>query len=147
MRIFVCGECGKRYPLSDVNLCPFCKMDLTNYSDLMVRNHCRKCALSLAPRQYSERKRGRPSHKEVAEQICGFNRHCRNCGTHCAGCEEGYCDRWTAQKLGRCPFCGRIPIMVSKEGTHAIICDDCGVKMFDTDELTLVDRWNRTNIK
>lgn len=139
----MCG-CSRRYMLPDVNVCPFCKKDLTSHSDDFARKHLRKCALSIAPRQYSERKPGRPSYKQVAEVMCSFKKHCRNCGrAHCVGCDEGYCDQWEPQKVERCPFCGRMPLEVEKEGVYAIICDDCGVKMIDDSHEALVTRWNR----
>ena len=144
MRSFMCA-CQRRYMLPDVNICPFCKKDLMTHTDDYARKHIKKCALSIAPRQYSERKRGRPSYKEVSEEINHFKRHCRNCGKpHCVGCEEGYCDEWVPQSVERCPFCGRMPIEVSVEGVYAIICDDCGLKMIDDNHELLVSRWNRT---
>ncbi len=143
MRSFMCG-CSRLYMLPDVNVCPFCKKDLTSHSDDFARKHLRKCALAIAPRQYSERKRGRPSYKQVAEVMCSFKKHCRNCGrAHCVGCDEGFCDQWEPQKVERCPFCGRMPLEVEKEGVYAIICDDCGVKMIADNHEALVTRWNR----
>ena len=143
MRSYVC-TCGKRSMLPDVNLCPFCKKDLMAHSDEFARKHIRKCALSIAPRQYSERKPGRPSYKQVAEVICSFKKHCRNCGKpRCVGCDEGICEEWVPQSVARCPFCGRIPIEVNVEGVFAIICDDCGVKMIGECREAVVTRWNR----
>lgn len=129
--------------MTNVNLCPFCHKDLAAHSDDFARKHIRKCALSIAPRQYSERKRGRPSYKEVAESVSTFKRHCRNCGAHCNGCEEGYCDNWVMQTMERCPFCGMMPIEVEKEGVYAIICDSCSLKMIAYSREELVTRWNR----
>ncbi len=45
MRSFVCS-CSRRYLLPDVNICPFCKKDLTNHSDEYSKKHIRRCALS-----------------------------------------------------------------------------------------------------
>lgn len=145
MRSYRCPKCGNIDMLPDVCRCPFCKNDMFVHSDEHSRKHCKKCAISISPYRYSERgKRGRPSNKEIITELNKFQKHCRNCGTaHCGGSDEGICERWTPQQIERCPFCGRMPILVSVEGTHAIICDECNVKMMDNDLNTLTCRWNR----
>ena len=143
MRSFMCG-CGRKYLLSDVNRCPQCNKDLTSHTDDQCRKHLTRCSGSISPRLYSERKRGRPSKKEVEIVHSEFKKHCRNCGTpHCVGCDEGICDNWSPMTIERCPFCGRMPIQVTVDGTSAIICDECGVKMIDDDLNKLITRWNR----
>lgn len=146
MRSFMCA-CGRKYLLSDVNRCPNCHKDLTNFSDEGVKKHINRCRNRINPYVYSEKGPGRPSHKEVKRVLSerAFKEHCRNCGTsHCVGCEEGICDKWTPQAVGRCPFCGRVPLLVEKCGTSAIICDECNVKMIDEDQNALISRWNRS---
>ena len=60
----VCVRCGHSEELSNVLKCPFCYRLFEGATDEMVQKHVRKCAESLNPRKFSERKRGRPTYKE-----------------------------------------------------------------------------------
>ena len=59
-----CAKCGHSEELSNVLKCPFCFRLFEGATDEMVQKHVRKCAESLNPRKFSERKRGRPAFKE-----------------------------------------------------------------------------------
>ena len=143
MRSFMCG-CGRKYLFSDIGRCPYCNKDLLNHTDEYARKHLHKCQNSIGTRVYSDRYVGRPSKKEVEETLSNrtFVKHCRNCGKpFCRGIDEGVCDEWEPKRLGRCPCCGLMPILVEKCGTYAIICDGCNLKMSDEDKDALLTRW------
>lgn len=143
MQSITCS-CGKKHIFSNISKCPCCNKDLSKHTDDYARKHVIRCSRLINPYRYSERKRGRPTHKEVHEHFAEFKKHCRNCGTpHCQGCDEGVCDNWTVQAIERCPFCGRMPEVVEIDGLILIICDECQVEMRDTDRHRLVTRWNR----
>ena len=49
-----------------VNHCRYCNKDLSGYTDEYARKHVLKCSTHIKPKYvYSDRKRGRPSKKEV----------------------------------------------------------------------------------
>ena len=60
----ICKNCGHTEEMSNVLKCPFCNRIFENATDEFVAKHVRRCAESLNPRKFSERKRGRPAYKE-----------------------------------------------------------------------------------
>lgn len=60
----ICKKCGHTEEMSDVLKCPFCNRIFENATDEFVAKHVKRCAESLNPRKFSERKRGRPAYKE-----------------------------------------------------------------------------------
>lgn len=60
----ICKCCGHTEEMSNVLKCPFCNRIFENTTDEFVAKHVKRCAESLNPRKFSERKRGRPAYKE-----------------------------------------------------------------------------------
>lgn len=66
-----CKFCGNTNIVPNVLRCPYCNKDMSNYTDELTKKHVRKCACYLNPRQYSDRKPGRPPKAEVMRELFG----------------------------------------------------------------------------
>ena len=54
--------------MSNVLRCPFCNRIFEDATDEFVQKHVRRCAESLNPRKFSDRKRGRPKSSEYRHE-------------------------------------------------------------------------------
>lgn len=64
----MCPKCGHAQDMSNVLRCPFCNRIFENATDEFVQKHVRRCAESLNPRKFSDRKRGRPKSSEYRHE-------------------------------------------------------------------------------
>ena len=122
--------CGKTLVLPNVLVCPFCKKNLSDYSEEYSLKHISRCAKSIAPKTYSARGRGRPSAVcEPMEKIPSLCKSCTCCGAVCTK-RGSVCAKWTPQEPKGCPICGEIPEKVYSNGILVgLKCPRCNLDM------------------
>ena len=67
MFIIRCKYYHKENEYPNILRCPFCNKVFSECSDELAMKHIIRCAYSLNPRQYSDRRRGRPKSSEYRE--------------------------------------------------------------------------------
>ena len=145
--------CGRAVTSANVNVCPFCKDDLSDFSEEACSKHLKKCALKTNPIKCGSGKVGRPSKKSLPqidylrEDLPRSHRSCINCG-RCDCPKKGEtCADWIVQNIRACPFCGRAAQTRVYAGVvHGISCGYCNLHMDAYDvsrgDEALIDRWN-----
>lgn len=145
--------CGRTLAMSDISLCPFCKVDLSDFSEEASAKHIRKCVTRANPPMCGHGKVGRPSKKNLPapdylrEDLPRSSRSCNNCGARDCPNLGSVCSEWRMSEPCRCRFCGREPQKVVRNGVlHSIVCGYCNLHMDAYDvsrgDEALVDRWN-----